>query len=62
MASGGICKSTGLKKKDCVCWDCTRRRINAQHRSGSGNTHSGHQDSRKVHDSKGKNNHGRNKW
>ncbi|MBR2708916.1 hypothetical protein IKE98_01110 [Candidatus Saccharibacteria bacterium] len=62
MASGSICKTTGMRKKDCYCWDCQRRRNNAQHRSGYGNSYSGHQDSRKVHDTKGKNNHGRKNW
>lgn len=62
MASGGICRNTGLRKKDCYCWDCQRRRNNAQHRSGYGSSNSRHQDSRKVHDTKGKNNHSRNSW
>ena len=62
MASGNVCNTTGLKKKDCYCWDCQRRRNNAQQRSGYGRSSSGYQDSRKVHDTKGKNNHGRSKW
>ena len=55
MASSNICSETGLKKKDCYCWKCTRNRNNAQHRSGQGRDSKG-QDSRKVHDSKGRNN------
>ena len=62
MSSGGICRNTGLKKKDCYCWECQRRRNNAKQRSGYGSSYSGHQDSRRVHDTKGKNNHGRHKW
>ncbi len=62
MASGNICRVTGLKKKDCYCWDCQRRRNNARLRSGYGQSYSGHQDSRKVHDTKGKNRHERKSW
>ena len=62
MASGNICKNTGYRKKDCLCWDCQRRRNNAKHRSGLESFISMHQDSRKVHDTKGKNNHGRTSW
>ena len=55
-------KTTGLKKKDCYCWQCSQRRNNARQRGGYNSSFSSHQDSRKVHDSKGKNNHGRSKW
>lgn len=61
MSSSNICSETGLKKKDCYCWKCTRNRNNAKHRSGQGRDSKG-QDSRKVHDTKGRNNDGRNKW
>lgn len=62
VSSGSICKYTGVRKKECPCWNCQRKRNNAEHRSGYKNPLSAHQDSRKVHDTKGKNNHGRNGW
>lgn len=62
MASGSKCQITGLPKKDCYCWHCNRKRNNAKQRSGDSRSNSGHQDSRKVHDTKGKNNHGRSNW
>jgi hypothetical protein len=61
LAGSNVCKTSGLKKKDCWCFNCITKRNNAIHRAGNPKP-AGGQDSRKVHDSKGKNNHGRKSW
>lgn len=59
MVRSSNCKTYGLPKKSCPCFKCSSRRINAAMRGGNlrrerKNT------SRKEHDTKGRNNHGRN--
>lgn len=63
---GNICRKwdrNGVYWEYCMCPSCqARQRAKANRQYQEFRRDSSHQDSRKVHDTKGKNNHGRSSW